>query len=153
MEIHWSNEADNYASWADGTATWFSTTDATNGTFALHNMDGVGDDDLVFIQTANTSGGNVELHWLNAANRFASPPASYATWYSTANAANGTFSVDRLYGPNPGLVFLKTAAATNGKIEVHFVSSANNYASWANGTATWFSTSGAPNGSFMIGAT
>lgn len=153
VEIHYTSAADNHASWAGGTATWFSLSDVGNGTFSLHDMDGVAGDDLVFVKTGNTAGGNVELHWLSAASGFVEPPASYTTWYGTGNAANGRFVVDRLYGPNPGLVFLKTAGTTNGNVEVHFVSSADNYASWANGSGTWFSGANVPNGTFTIGAT
>lgn len=149
VEVHWVNKSNNFSTWAGGVSTWFSSANANHGTFTMADMNGDNIDDLVFIKTANTSNGKVELHWLDGANNFAGVPQSRSTWFSASDASNGKFSIAKMDGDSLGdLVFIKTTNVSN--VEVHWVGSTNNYSQWTGGFSTWFSASNVPKGEYSM---
>lgn len=78
-------------------------------------------DKLVYVKTRSTGSGKIELHWRTADSGFTSG-YSTPTFFNLGDAGNGTFS---LVGSD--LFFIKTRNTGTGKVEVHALSSANNY--------------------------
>jgi hypothetical protein len=138
VEIH-SAKASGYGNYSLGlhTATYFSSADAANGTFQM-----VGNT-LWYIATNGTGSGKVEVHTATAASGYKSGIHA-ATYFSYADAANGTFQVvgDTLW-------YIKKSATDTRTIEVHTATAASGYKSGGH-SGTWFSTADANNGYFQI---
>jgi hypothetical protein len=89
------------------TTTSFSSADAYNGVFQM-----VGST-LAFIKTRNTGSGTVELFEVPGPNYKAPPTVSTPTWFSPADANNGSFQMD-----GSTLAFIKTFNTASGTVEL-----------------------------------
>ena len=88
--------------------------------------------DLVFIKTANTPNGHVEVHIASAASNYQTRTLETATTF--VNETDGTWQLLS----NRDLAFIKTANTPNGHVEVHIASAASNYQTRTLETATTF---------------
>jgi hypothetical protein len=79
--------------------------------------------DLVFIKTANTPNGHIEVHIASRSSNYASRTLEVATTF--ANESDGVWQLMS----NLDLVFIKTSNTPNGHVEVHIASRGSNYAS------------------------
>jgi hypothetical protein len=137
IEVH--QAAAPYTSYTEHSTTGLSAGESSLGSFSMAG------DKLVYIKTRNTGSGKVELHLRTAATGYTSG-YSTPTWFSATDAGNGVFS---LVGSD--LVFIKTRNTGTGMVEVHKVSSANDYAGPpVLSTATAISTADAGNGVFQM---
>jgi hypothetical protein len=142
VELHWRTAASGYTSGYD-TPTSFHPADAANGVFRM-----VGSD-LVFIKTANTTHGWVEVHKVNSLNNYQNPPYLDAeTNISTADATNGTLI---LYDND--LVFIKRFNTSSGKIEVHVSDGSCDFCQWKLHAATAFGAADGANGTWTYADT
>ena len=125
------------------TPTYFSEADANNGTW---QMDG---STLVFIKTHNTASGHIELFEVPGPNYKANPTVATPTYFSEADANNGTWQMD-----GSTLVFIKTHNTASGHIELFEVPGPNYKANPTVATPTYFSEADANNGTWeMDGST
>ena len=87
---------------------------------------------LVFIKTAHTPNGHVEVHLASGTSGYLTRILETATTF--ANESDGVWQLL----PNQDLAFIKTSNTPNGHVEVHIASRASNYQSRILETATTF---------------
>ncbi|KAI0810448.1 hypothetical protein GGR55DRAFT_140260 [Xylaria sp. FL0064] len=93
--------------------------------------------DLVFIKTANTPSGKVEVHIASGASNYKVRTQETATVFGNEN--NGSWSLYDYDGDGVlDLVYIKTRGTGTGKVEVHVASGASTYSKFALQTATTF---------------
>ena len=103
---------------------------------ADYDKDGI--PDLVFIKTANTPSGNVEVHIASGASKYQTRIFESATTF--ANETDGTwFMADYDRDGIPDLIFIKAANTPSGNVEVHIASGASKYQTRIFESATTFS--------------
>ena len=125
VEVHIATRASNYQTRSVETATVF--THQTDGTWQL-----LPNQDLVFIKTANTANGHVEVHIASRASNYATRTLDTATIF--ANETDGAWQLL----PNHDLAFVKTAHTPSRRVEVHIASHASNYQKRTVETVTTF---------------
>jgi hypothetical protein len=96
-------------------STGLSVAESSLGFFSLAA------DKLVYVKTRNTGSGKVELRWRTAASGFTTG-YSTATYFGLEDAGTGIFSL-----AGSELFFIKTADTDSGMVEVHKLSSANDF--------------------------
>jgi len=137
IEVHQSPNP--YTGFDLHSASGLSAAEAGLGQFSMV------DDKLVYVKTQATGSGKVELHWRTAASGFTSG-YSTPTVFNLGDGPNGLFS---LVGSD--LVFIKIRNTGSGRVEVHKVSSANDYQSSPYlSVATLISVADAANGTFQM---
>jgi hypothetical protein len=92
VELSYATGASRYRDPGRSWVTGFPTDDAALGTWQLADMDGDGRLDLVFVKTAGTDSGRVEIYWALAADDYANPVGGF-TQLSAAEGPNGTWQV------------------------------------------------------------
>ena len=99
----------------------------TDGTWLTADFDGDGTPpDLVFIKTANTPNGHVEVHVASGASNYQKRILEVPTTFG--NETDGTWLMaDFDHDGIPDLVFIKTANTPSNRVEVHVASGASNY--------------------------
>jgi hypothetical protein len=125
-------------------ATNLSTGDAANGKVVAADTNNDGRDELIFVKSANTGSGKIEVHIWNPG--YQSFQNDYATNLSTGDAGNGTIIAGNVNGQDR-LMFIKTSNTASGKIEVHIWNPG--YQSFQNDYATNLSTGDAGNGTVV----
>lgn len=125
VEVHIASADSNYQTRTLETATTFIN--ETNGVWQLLN-----NNDLVYIKTANTPNGHVEVHIASASSNYQVRTLETATTF--INESDGAW---RLLN-NGDLAFIKTANTPSGHVEVHIASAASNYQERTLETATTF---------------
>jgi hypothetical protein len=88
---------------------------------------------LVFIKTANTPSGHVEVHLASGASGYQTRILEMATIF--VNESDGVW---QLLSPSQDLAFIKTSNTSSGYVEVHVASRASNYQSQTPGRPTIF---------------
>lgn len=86
--------------------------------------------DLVFVQTAGTTSGKVELSYATASSNYGAlgTPTPIVTGFNTKQAANGSFHLADITGDGkPDLVFVKTAKTRSKKVELYYAEAAKEY--------------------------
>jgi hypothetical protein len=139
VEVHTATAASGYRS-GQHSVTRFSPGDAANGWFQM-----VGSD-LYFVKSLNTGSGSVEIHSVTSSSGYQSGPSS-ASWFSPADAGNGTFHV-----VGADLYFVKTLNTGSGSVEVHLATAASGYTT-PQSHISWFSSADAGNGRFHMNGT
>jgi hypothetical protein len=98
----------------------------TDGTWLMADYDRDGIPDLVFIKTANTGTGKVEVHIASGASKYQTRILEVGTTF--APETDGTWLMaDYDRDGIPDLVFIKTSNTGTGKVEVHVASGASHY--------------------------
>jgi hypothetical protein len=119
IEVHTWNPG--YQTWYSNIATNITSVDTNNGYVIRGNT--AGRDHLMFVKTANTGTGRIEVHTWNP---------GYQTWYSNiaTNLSNADSSNGKLISIDDKLAFVKYLNTGTGRIEVH---------TWNPGYQTWYS--------------
>jgi hypothetical protein len=135
VEVHYTQYRNSFAAPITDFVTCFKATDPSLGTYVLADMGSHGrPPDLVFIQTARTASGRVELSYATGASGYAQKSRTYATDFRLADAGNGTWGLaDMDAGGVPDLVYIKTANTDSGRIEVWYARAADGYKSPSGG--------------------
>jgi hypothetical protein len=116
VEVHVASGASNYQTRILETGTTFAP--ENDGTWLMVDYDRDGIPDLVFIKTANTGTGKVEVHVASGASNYQTRILETGTTFAPEN--DGTWLMtpyDR--GGLVALIFIKTANAGTDKVEVH----------------------------------
>ncbi|WP_221320577.1 hypothetical protein [Actinoplanes sp. L3-i22] len=114
VEVHLASGATCYLKRVLETATTFVNED--DGVWQL-----LPNEDLVFIKTANTPSGNVEVHIASRSSAYQERTLEVATTF--VNEDDGVWQLL----PNEDLVFIKTANTPSGNVEVHIASRSSAY--------------------------
>ncbi|KAI1282915.1 hypothetical protein F5Y07DRAFT_200942 [Xylaria sp. FL0933] len=106
--------------------------------------------DLVFIKTANTPSGKVEVHIASGASEYTVRTLETATVFG--NEDNGSWSLYDYDGDGVlDLVYIKTRDTRTGKVEVRVASGASTYSEFVLQTATMFAATNSNNeGSWFL---
>ncbi len=139
LEVHVLSAASNYQSFVMQTGTPIGESDAAaNFEFACGDLDGDGRADLFCLKRTNTGSGRLEVHVLSAASGYRSFVMQTGTpiWESDA-AANFAFACsDRDGDGRSDVICLKKTSTGTGRLEVHALTGASNYQSFAVQTGT-----------------
>ena len=109
-----------------------------DGTWLMADWDRDGIPDLIFIKTANTPSGRVEVHVASGKSNYQTRVLETATTF--ANEQDGTWLMaDWDRDGIPDLIFIKTANTPSGRVEVHVASGKSNYQTRVLEVATAFS--------------
>ena len=124
VEVHIASGASNYQTRILETGTTFAP--ETDGVWLMADYDRDGIPDLVFIKTANTGTGTVEVHIASGASNYQTRILETGTTF--APETDGVWLMADYEGDGiPDLVFIKTANTGTGTVEVHIASGASNY--------------------------
>jgi hypothetical protein len=149
---------DNRAVWGysvEDTGPWttmYPISNGSNGTWRLADMTGAGTlpPDLVFIQTAETDSGKVEVSYATGASGYTTRGAKWVTDVDTDSAGDGTWHLADMSGDGrPDLVFVKTANTDSGQVEIYYATQADRYRNPIGG-ATRFPVTEGPNGTWEV---
>ncbi|MGH3744823.1 MAG: SpoIID/LytB domain-containing protein, partial [Mycobacteriales bacterium] len=137
VEVHVLSAASNYHTFLTHFASGMPALAPASGSVALGQFGQDGAEDLFVVLDANTGSGNVEVHVLSAADHFHTFLAHRATVLSETGAATEwQFLVGDGAG-NGDLVAVHESGSTgSGKTEVHVISAADAYHSYARHAAT-----------------
>ena len=108
--------------------------------------------DLVFVQTAGTATGKVELSYATGSSNYSALGAEkpIETGFNTKQAANGSFHLADMTGDGkPDLVFVKTAKTTSKRVELYWAEAAKGYKKPVGGF-TRFDVSQGPTGTWCV---
>jgi hypothetical protein len=109
----------------------------TDGTWLMADYDRDGIPDLVFIKTANTDTGRVEVHVASGASSYQTRIFESGTTFTPEN--DGTWLMtDYDRDGIPDLAFIKTANTGTGTVELHIASGASSYQTRMVATGTTF---------------
>ena len=124
VEVHVASGVSQFQTRIFERATTFAN--ETDGVFLMADYDRDGIPDLVFIKTANTPTGHVEVHIASGASQYQTRIFERATTFG--NETDGVWLMaDYDRDGIPDLVFIKTANTPTGHVEVHIASGASQY--------------------------
>lgn len=131
--------------------TAYPAADASKGTWLLADMDRDGlPPDLVFVQTAGTKSGRVELSYATGRSRYKELGPRTVTGFSTKHAANGSWHLADMTGDGkPDLVFVKTAKTASKQVEIYWADAAQGYKKLVGGF-TRFAVAQGPTGTWCV---
>jgi hypothetical protein len=144
-----------WADWVKGAGPWTSMypiSNAPNGTWLLADMTAAGTlpPDLVFIQTAATNSGSVEVSYATGASGYQTRGDRWVTGFDTETAGDGTWHLADMSGDGrPDLVFVKTANTDSGQVEISYAMQAERYKNPIGGY-TRFPVADGPNGVWQV---
>ena len=151
--------ADNAAVWGysvESAGPWTSVypiADGPNGTWLLADMTGRGTPppDLVFVQTAGTSTGTVQVSYARGADGYKTRSDTWdADFDIDDGAADGTWGLADMTGEgHPDLVFIKTAKTASSRIEIYYWPYAQQYQHRFGG-CTALDVAEGPNGTWAV---
>jgi hypothetical protein len=150
IEVHVVSASSSYQEFSIHTPTALLEADGSNGVFALADVDGDGRPDLVFVKTANTGSGQVEVHVLSAASNFGAFLIHAPTAITEGDATNGDFALGGLAGA-ANLYFIKRRNTGTGKVEVHVLSGQSKFEQFTVHAPSLISVADDPNGVFSLG--
>lgn len=144
----------SYRGFAGAIGPWitaYPAADASKGTWLLADMDGDGlPPDLVFVQTAGTKSGRVELSYATGRSRYKEFGPRTVTGFSTRQAANGSWHLADMTGDGkPDLVFVKTAKTASKQVEIYWADAAQGYKKLVGGF-TRFAVAQGPTGTWCV---
>ena len=121
VEVHVASGASNYQTRIFESATTFGV--ETDGTWLMADYDRDGIPDLIFVKTANTPSGKVEVHIASGASNYQTRIFESATTFGVET--DGTWLMaDYDRDGIPDLIFVKTDNTPSGMVEVHIASGA-----------------------------
>jgi peptidase A4-like protein/VCBS repeat protein len=119
VEIHVASGASQYRNRILERATTFASGDT--GSWLLADYDGDSVPDLIFVKTAGTPSGSVEVHIASGASQYQQRILEVPTTFGLGDA--GAWQMADFDGDNiPDLFFIKTAATSTNAVEVHVAS-------------------------------
>ncbi|KAG0292907.1 hypothetical protein BGZ98_002421, partial [Dissophora globulifera] len=108
-----------------------------NGVWSFADLDGDGNQDLVFIKTRNTGSGKIEVHGSYKVSGF--QHYNVATGTAFAIEDNGTWLMQDWTGDGRAdLVYIKTRNTGAGTVELHIADAASGYQNFVLHTSTCF---------------
>lgn len=151
-----SGRVEVHVAWAKGGfqtvehyVTVFNMGEVDNGTWTMADMEACGRPDLVFIKTANAGSGHVEVDVATVDSDF-QILAPHVTAFNIGDGPDGTWAMADMDGDGrPDLVFIKTANAGSGHVEIHVATAASGFQTVEH-YVTWFSPADGPNGTWLV---
>ncbi|KAI0190992.1 hypothetical protein EV127DRAFT_76586 [Xylaria flabelliformis] len=135
VEVHIASSSSNFQTRIFEAGTTFA--EENDGTWLLVPSKNSALPDLVFIKTANTPSGRVEVHIASGASSYRTRTQETATVFGNEN--NGVWSLYDYDGDGVlDLVYIKTRNTGSGRVEVHVASGASTYSRFILQTATTF---------------
>lgn len=151
VELHILSAKSNYQNFIVQTPTAFDLQPAGTGTWIMADCDKDGKADLVFVKTANTPGGKVELYVASAKSNYQTLIVQTQTAFDLQPPGTGIWAMgDYDKDGKADLVFIKTANTPSGKVEVHIASAKSNYQNLVLQTATSFDLQPPGTGAWLI---
>jgi len=135
VELHAVSAASNYQAFILDASTTF--TPETDGVWTMADYDQDGIPDLVFIKTANTATGKVEVHIASGASNYLTRILETGTTF-TPETDGVWMMADYDKDGIPDLVFIKTSNTGTGLVEVHIASGKSVYQTRILETGTTF---------------
>ena len=136
VEVHIASGTSNFQQRILEVGTTFAPED--DGTWLMADWDGDGILDLIFIKTADTDTGAIEVHIASGASNFQQRILEVGTAF-TAPGPNGTWLLADFDGDGiPDLVFIETSGTNTGTVEVHVASGASHFQQHILDTGTTF---------------
>ncbi len=120
VEPHWDALTGGSYTRAGDFGSDFSAADTANGVWQLFGGGNGSPPELGLIKTANTGTGTIEVHWDMLQSGGYKRAGDFASDFSTADAANGTWQLFGTANGAPELGFIKTGKTGTGMIEVHW---------------------------------
>jgi len=140
VEVHIASGASNFQSRILETPTTFDC--EQDGAWLMADYDGDGRPDLIFVKTANTPSGRVEVHVASAASGYQKRVFEAPTTF--AAAPGGVWAmIANGHGVPPDLAFIRTDNTPSGCAEVHIASGKSGYLTRTLETATLIPNGGA----------
>ncbi len=143
VEVHVASRSSNYQTLICQTGTAF--TPETDGTWLLADFEGTGKQaDLVFIKTANTGTGTVEVHVASHSSNYQTLVCQTGSTFAPETDGAWLLADFNGTGKQDDLVFIKTSNSGTGTVEVHVATRASNYQTrvWETGSTFFTGTSG-----------
>jgi hypothetical protein len=116
VEVHIASGASKFQTRILEVPTTFD--EENDGVWTMVNYNGKGTPDLVFIKTANTSTGDVEIHIASGASKYQTRILETPTVYATERDGSWLMATQKGI-EKPLLGFIKTANTSSGYVEVH----------------------------------
>lgn len=136
VEVHAASAASNYQTRICDTISSFAC--ESDGVWTMADFDKDGRPDLVFIKTANTPSGHVEVHIVSGASNFQTRICDAVSAFPCEN--DGTWVMADYDGDGiADLCLIKTSNTTIGHVELHVASGASSYQSFICQEITKFS--------------
>jgi lysozyme len=132
VEIHAMAQSSHYTQFSLHAATAFGPAAAADWQFFVASFQGDGQPDLFGVHTRNTGSGQVEVHVLSATSGYHNFILHSATPLHAVPPNHVEFSLGSLAGDHGSNLYAIALNATGSNtVEVHALSEANNYNSWA----------------------
>lgn len=93
VELHVVTRGSNYKAFSVHASTFYNISDNANGYFWVVDANADGQPDLGFVKRINTGTGKVEIFYAEAPN-YGSLAVATPSWFSPADAYNGTWYID-----------------------------------------------------------
>ena len=151
VEVHGLSQQSDYSAFFIHAASAFGASSASEWQFMVAPSNGDGRPDLWGIHLTNTGSGRVEVHVLSAASNYQSFIVHAATPLGTVSPSQFQFSLGGLAGDRRSNLYAIVLNGTgSGTVEVHALSEASNFSSWALHSASAFGTVSAASWQFRI---
>ena len=156
VEVHGLSQQSHYSQFFSHFPTLFAPASPSEWQFFTGQLHGDGRPDLYGVHFANTGSGQVEVHVLSAASNYQQWILHTATPMSASGLtrSNVQFVPGSLFGDQrPNIYAILLSGTGSGNVEIHALSDASSYNSWALHSTTAFSTGSvsAANWQFRIG--
>ena len=151
VEVHGLSQQSHYTQFLAHAATAFAAANTADWQFLVAPSNGDGQPDLYGIHLRNTSSGMVEVHAVSAASGYQSFTVHAATPLAAVSAGRFQFDIGGLSGDGRSNLYVVALNNTgSGRVEVHALSEAGNYTTWALHSATALSAVSATDWQFRI---
>ncbi|MCW2601898.1 MAG: Integrin-like repeat domain fused to lysozyme, glycosyl hydrolase [Pseudonocardiales bacterium] len=153
VELHTLSRGSGYQGYNSHIATALPVIpDPEAWQFVFAPLSGLGGHDLFAIHLANTGSGRVEVHVLSEISGYRTWVAHIATPLGVIDPANWQVRLASFNGDNAANLYLiKTQGSDTGRVEVHVLSAASRYQTWALHAATLYSSTPNDQFTYLIG--
>ena len=152
VEIHALSRSSSYSQFFVHTATGFGASDPAEWEFFLAPSNGDNLPDLIGVHTRNTGSGMVEVHALAASSGYQTWIVHAATALPAVQPGRFQFALGSLAGDGRSNLYAIALNNTgSGKVEVHTLSEASNFAGWVVHAATALAPVASTDWQFRIG--
>jgi outer membrane protein assembly factor BamB len=131
VEVHGLSQQSHYSQFIAHAASAFAATNTADWQFLVAPVNGDGQPDLYGVHLRNTSSGMVEVHAASAASGYRNFIVHAATPLPAVSAGRFQFAFAGLAGDGRSNLYAIALNNTgSGRVEVHALSEASNYATW-----------------------